>query len=365
MKRFILFLFFLVILNPLFAAEETTGFTPKTTWGGYGELHFNNQTKQGAATTRTLDFHRFVLFLSHSFNQHWSFKSEIELEHNYVKDGNGELELEQAFVKYSSGNFLSFQAGVILLPVGIYNLEHEPPLFNSVERPEYSKYIIPTTWFVNGITLIGNTDSLNIKLTITEGLDGSKFSQDQGIRGARQKGYKADAESLLYSLAVNFTGIRGLKTGASFTINNAIVAPGTKNRIILGEAHFQFSRGPLHLRGEAAFISYEKPELVNTTNPVETVFGWYLEIGYNISKLLFTKPAFKLVPWFRYSDNNTAFKTTTGGSSETAFKNSIWEAGLSFSPINSVIFKISYGLKINHKTGNKTKNLDLGAGYMF
>ena len=48
---------------------------PGTTLGGYGELHWNTEKQ-------AMDFHRFVLFLGHIWDERWSFKSEIELEHN-------------------------------------------------------------------------------------------------------------------------------------------------------------------------------------------------------------------------------------------------------------------------------------------
>ena len=105
----------------LFAQDDF--FEPGSSIGGYGELHYNRtQTGNDDATTK-LDFHRFIIYYGYSFTEEWSFKSEVELEHNFVKDDQGELELEQAFVNYHTDAF-GFQAGVILPSVGLINEYH-------------------------------------------------------------------------------------------------------------------------------------------------------------------------------------------------------------------------------------------------
>ena len=112
MKKLLLLTFSLLIYSNLFGQFEF--FEPKTTIGGYGELHYNYKDQENSDPTKTLDFHRFVIFLGHSFSEKWSFKAEIELEHNFVKDGQGEFKLEQAFVNYHHSIYFGVQAGVIL-----------------------------------------------------------------------------------------------------------------------------------------------------------------------------------------------------------------------------------------------------------
>ena len=148
----------------------------KTTIGGYGELHFNYQADaEGKRVKQAFDFHRFVLFFGHAFNERWSFKSEVEIEHNFVQGGHGELELEQAYIDWRPSELIGLQAGVLLAPVGYINENHEPVLFNAVERPDYQKYIIPTTWFANGVALYGASHGLEYKLQIMDGLNGDKI----------------------------------------------------------------------------------------------------------------------------------------------------------------------------------------------
>ena len=118
--------YFLILSISVFSLimAQDDFFEPGYSIGGYGELHYNRaQTGDNEAMT-TLDFHRFIIYYGYNWTEKWSFKSEVELEHNFVADGEGELELEQAYVNYHTDKF-GFQAGVILPSVGLINEYHE------------------------------------------------------------------------------------------------------------------------------------------------------------------------------------------------------------------------------------------------
>lgn len=216
--KILILIIFLSALNTMFS-QEIDFFSPTTKIGGYGELHYNYEKPDDSESTEKLDFHRFVLFFSHSFTEKWSFKAEVEIEHNYVKSGQGELSLEQAYLDYHYMDEIGGQVGVLLVSSGLINEYHEPTLFLSVERPDYHKYIIPTTWFGNGVGLYGKIWDFEYKVNVMEGLLSDKFSPGSGIRGGRQKGFEANAENLLYNLRVDFVNTDGLRVGGSFTYN--------------------------------------------------------------------------------------------------------------------------------------------------
>ena len=75
--------------------------------GGYGEIHWSNSatpvdtkvTRSTSSPANEVDIHRYVLFIGHEFNEYLNFASEVEIEHAFVKDGNGELEMEQAYLE--------------------------------------------------------------------------------------------------------------------------------------------------------------------------------------------------------------------------------------------------------------------------
>lgn len=350
----IVLLSFLILSMNIFAQDDEF-FTAGGTVGGYGELHYNSNKVGDADASKTLDFHRFVMFYSYQFSEKWSFKAELELEHNFVSEGEGELELEQAFVDYHYSDAIGFRAGVVLVSAGLINEYHEPPTFLGVERPEYSKYVIPTTWFGNGAQFYGTHKGFEYLFGVMEGLNSDKFSAKNGIRSGRQKGYKANAENLLYNARVDYTGVSGLRIGGSYTYNNA-TGETDNNAIKLFEVHAKYEAKNLILVGEYGNVSYDKGD-------VETTSGYYLDLGYNVAELL--KVDWDVIPFIRYSDYNTAASTIAGGDSEKAYHKSKFMFGLSVRPVDKVVFKLDYGVSNVELTDVDTKLFNIGVGYMF
>ena len=81
---------------------------------GYMDFHFNKLQSQDGS----LDFHRFVLLLNHSFSPRIRFVGELELEHAFVEglEDGGELELEQAYVDFLLMRSFNIRAGMLLVP---------------------------------------------------------------------------------------------------------------------------------------------------------------------------------------------------------------------------------------------------------
>ena len=102
------------VANQSPSTPSEQGWWNRTSLGGYGELHYNGGDKE------EIDFHRFVLFLGHEFNDRIRLYSELELEHALAGDGEaGEVELEQAFIEMDLTDSHALRAGVQLIPVGI------------------------------------------------------------------------------------------------------------------------------------------------------------------------------------------------------------------------------------------------------
>ena len=158
----------------------------KLSLGGYGEIHAN--FVEGG--NDLFDIHRLVLYTGYEFTDWIRLVSEVELEHAYVnKDkGGGDLVIEQLYVDFELSDPISIRAGRILAPMGIINQYHEPTLFNGVERPNVEKYIIPSTWSLDGIGLFGYPLGwLSYEVYAVAGLDDTGFSGKEGIRGGRIK----------------------------------------------------------------------------------------------------------------------------------------------------------------------------------
>jgi len=348
----------LVLLAVFSVNAQDEFFQPTKSIGGYGELHYNSSKQGDVDGTKTLDFHRFIIYYSASFTEAWSFFSEVELEHNFVNDGEGELELEQAFVEYRSDKG-GFKAGVILPTVGLLNEYHEPPLFLSVERPEYSKYVIPTTWFANGISAnYKPMDGLKLRVALLEDLNGEGVGS--GLRSARGKGYKTTAHDWTKNFSAEYTGLPGLRLGGSYTMNNAPINddPDTTANVALLELHAKYVAHNIYAIFEYGNINYDG---TNHTPSYKSSGGYYLDLGYNMASILNLKG--KLMPWFRFSDYNQG---TNDDGVLPSKHYTITRFGVTFWPVDKVAFKIDFGTKETEDADiDEISELNVGVGYNF
>ena len=322
--------------------------------GGYGELHYEMEKNGGNGK---LDFHRFILYVKHQFNNKWSMMSEMEIEHNvvYSDSDGGYLAMEQAYLQYNGGNW-GFRGGVVLVPAGITNEYHEPPTFMSVERPNYNKYIIPSTWFENGFSFYGNLGDVNWNFTMTGDMLGNKIGDsDEGLRKARLKGYGSTTTDWTKTLQLSWTGREGLKVGGSVTMNDAPVwgvdgddeyeydnQVGTAG-FTLTEVNATYRKNNMYARFENGNISYDG------VAGLESSSGYYLDLGYNIADLVGYVDS-NMYLWTRTSEYNT---TDTGDDTEVSL------FGVTYKPINNLSIKFETG----ESGGSDVMNL--GLGYMF
>jgi hypothetical protein len=365
----------LIILTLTSFSMANDDFISKATIGGYGELHWNKAwDEDNNMTENTMDFHRFIIYTGYNFSPSWSFKSELEIEHNMIDgdgDYDGEVELEQAYINYHSDIF-GFQAGVILPTVGIINEYHEPPLFPSVERPSYNKYVIPTTWFGNGFALYGMFSDFKWKIALMEDLDGERIGN--GIRSARGKGYKTHGYDLLKNFSLVYTGMPGFRIGTSLTINNAPILndDGSISSSSIGvkliEINAKYDANNIYIVTEYGIISYDDSNYLTTMDDPDTdaidetdeftygnTSGYYIDLGYNIGNLIGIE---KLMPWVRISNVSRDLENDDTITDIQRF-------GLAWWPESQVVLKVDYGLLQVKSDGNPTSELNVGIGYNF
>lgn len=361
MKKFYYLSLFLFLVFQL-SAQDEFDFIRKSTLAGYGELHYNVVEPQNGQTQKTFDFHRFVIFYGFQWNEKWSLKSELEVEHNVVEGSKGEVALEQAYINFHYADWLGFQAGVLLTPAGIVNEFHEPPTFFGVERPMYQKVIIPTTWSANGISIYGMYKGFRYKFSVLEGMNGDGINPKSGIREARYNGHKSDGHNLMYNLRLDYQNVPGLLFGASATLNKA---RGTGFAVPwnLLEFHAKYEANNLYSVFEIANISYSDINL-------ERSFGYYFDLGYNVASLWDWET--KVIPFARYTTYNTAASIKNNSMiyngntiNDQTFNYNKWMLGLSVKPIDEIVVKFDYSQEKNKLTDAKTTYWNVGFGYFF
>jgi len=342
-----------IILTALlfcFIVAEDEFFEPATSLGGYGEMHFDMEANDGDGK---LDFHRFIFYIKHQFSPKWSMMSEIEIEHNMVGSSEalgykgGYVAMEQAHLNYWNGSW-GFRGGVLLVPAGIINEYHEPPTFLSVERPEYNKYIIPTTWFDNGFAFYGNMGDFGWNVTFTGDLDGDDIGK--GIRSAREKGHYSTASNWTKTFQGSYTGIAGVKIGGSMTMNDAPRTDEGFEGTTVGVNLMEFN-GTYMANNIFARFEYGKIDYTDNPDGYESSSGYYLDLGYDIGDLVGCGEESNLYVWTRMSNYN---RTDVDGD-----ENEISLFGVTYKPINNITFKFETGTK------NDDDIMRVGLGYMF
>ncbi len=363
-RSFTIFAFILSIAAASAVAQESS-----TNVGGYGELHYNEPEGR---TKGVLDFHRFVLYVNHQFSDWVSFTSELEVEHTFVgpEENSGELSIEQAYVELRPSDIIGLRAGILLVPVSLINQYHEPPTFHGVERPNFHRNLIPTTWREAGVGFAGApAENLNYQLYLMSSLTAEGLSGSSGLRGARQKGIMSSTADLAVTGRVEYLPVLGLSVGASFFTgttggDNDLVGDG---RVTLLEGDVRYGIGNLALRGEAAMITIADADRINAAfnkDVADQLNGWYLEAAYNILPHLAADTEQQLHVFGRYEKYNTHAEVT-GFAANDAYDRTEITAGITYKPVPDVAFKIDYQLFDDARDTDARGQFNAGVGYAF
>ena len=356
-------------------AYDTGGFDI----AGYGEIHAN--FNQGSDKDQ-IDIHRFVLDFTYDFEDWIVFQAELEVEHAFISDGDGEIGLEQWYVDFMFTDKLNLRIGRFLTPLGIINPRHEPPLFNGVERPNVDKVIIPSTWSSDGIGIFGNvTKSLTYELYAAGGLDGSKFTAKNGIRDGRIKERPSLNDIALmgrvdYYPFVHFSAPAGqtLRLGlGGFTggVDNGDqgVNPGGLSGVNMhmGVADFEYTLAKFDLRGELAFIRIDNAEKLSV-GVAKEIMGWYLEPAYHVMPDSWKKGRWSksdAVLFVRYEDFDTQHTTVSGVARVPGGARKEWTTGINFYFTPSLVLKADYQFTEDDGLTEPDNRLNFGLGMQF
>jgi len=330
--------------------------------GGYGELHYNDlDADDSARDLDQIDFHRFVMYLSHEFDDRIRFFSEWELEHSFLQDTDdgssvGEVEIEQAFLEMDLDENHLARAGLFLIPVGIINPTHEPPTFYGVERNDVENVIIPTTWWEGGAGVAGRyANGFSWELAAHSGLAIPTTGDDAfRVRSGRQKVAEASAADLAYTAQLRYAGIPGVELAATYQFqHDASQDSGDGlDEAQLFSAHGVLTRGPFTLK--ALWAEWQLDGDAVEAADADEQTGWYVEPSYRLA----------------FGDHGLGFygrvEDVRGGRTQDRFEQ--WELGLNYWPHERVVLKFDYRDRehdLDQESGRDFKGVDLGVGYQF
>ncbi|HKJ88241.1 MAG TPA: hypothetical protein VKA48_07015, partial [Gammaproteobacteria bacterium] len=160
-------------------------------WAGYGEAHvlFSNEppTPDDPKSGDRSAFFRQSLYLGYRFNDWLLINSELEVEY-----ATG-ISLEFGYLDMLFSKRARVRTGLLLIPLGILNQQHEPPSYFGNHRPLLATTLIPTSMRENGIGLYGTlAEQWQYYLYVTNSLNATGLRPGT-LAEARQNGTSGDA----------------------------------------------------------------------------------------------------------------------------------------------------------------------------
>ena len=385
MKKIVVFIMLIALFNGVNAqnsADKIIAGNPGLHIGGYGQVDFNLPSRDGAVYKNgTLDVHRLVTFFGYNFNEKVSFVSEVEFEHVT------EVYVEQAFLDYKIKNNLSVNAGLMLIPMGIQNLYHEPATFNGVERTNVDKYIVPSTWREIGIGISGRSieHSVNYQVMLVNGFNGydggGVFSGNKGLRSGRQKGAKSYITYPDFAGRVSYYGHLGLNLGLSAYIGESetqaydgldltdevavVGADSTMIGIQMIGVDARYTEGALQLRAQYILANLSNTDQYNAITGKDLgskLTGYYAEAGYNL--LDNKSDTEELIAFVRYENYNT-HAAVEGIDLNDNYNRTDITIGLGFKVAKGAMFKADYQIKSNAESDKKSGQFNFGTAVSF
>jgi hypothetical protein len=354
-------------------AQPSAPAAPVTSLSGYMELHYNKPEFADG----TLDLRRFVLLFTHEFTPRIRFVSEVEIEHGFVEglEAGGELEIEQAFLDFLITRAFNVRAGMLLVPVGIINERHEPPVFHGVERPLVDTVIVPTTWFDVGAGIHGEIGrGWRYRVYVMAPLNAAEFTAEEGLRGGAQHGAEANVGRVAVTGRVEYVGRRGLTAGASFWSGRTgfEFRPRFDVPVALVEADARYSRGRVELRAEFVNVSIDNAATLNDTlalrtgvnpNVARTLRGGYAEAAYRVVS---GARIGDVALFGRYENVDTQRRMPAGFLPLKAFDREAWVVGATYWPDPDVAVKVDYVMLKNRSAVVAAPNaFNVGLGWWF
>jgi len=339
--------------------------------GGYGEIHANFEENGGSV----FDIHRLVMYVGYDFSDWIKLNSEVELEHAYVTDGaGGEISIEQLYVDFLFSDSINARVGRMLAPMGIINQYHEPTLFLGVERPSVDKYIIPSTWSIDGAGIFGSPLGwLSYQAYVAGGLDGSEFSADEGVRDGRIKErsglndpaitgridvFPFDEQELRFGVSGYYGGTDNANKGGG---------SGAENDFAMYSADFEYEIARFRFRGVVALGENSDPQNL-PAGVGEEIFGWYLEGGMDVMPESWKKGKMAeagLVPFVRYEEYDTQHEVPNGTAKDGANDRTDITVGVNFPLTQQFVLKADYQFRYSEAASNPNNIFNLGMGWAF
>ena len=321
--------------------------------GGYVDMEYEYtaQALDGTPDDNTFDQHRLVPFLYAEITPAMHFSTEIEYEHGGNVDAGGEIKIEYMVLDYRFAETFNFRTGIILSPLGRFNLVHDSPVNDLTDRPLVDLQIIPSTLSEAGAGFYGTVypsamSVLDYEVYVVNGFDGGVIGGSDSlvrIRGGRGS-LKADNNADKSLVArLNYSPFLGLGFGLSTHVGRFDDSGASLLTVVAVDGEYR--RGPLELQGELAQLETDRDHLGLDR---QTQRGYMLQANYHFlqNRLL---PSSTFTGVVRYDWVDFGVK----GSPDERISRLTF--GLNFRPVEKAVFKTDFQTNWRKAPGAETE----------
>lgn len=357
---------------------------PKTIIGGY--IDFSLTRCQGGArdcrATLEFDQERFVPFFYSQVTDRLSVAAELEIEHGgpQSNQSDGDVKMEFATIDYRFSDWFNLRGGIILVPMGRFNLVHDSPMNDLPLRPMVSRSILPSTFAESGLGFFGTVyptqlSKIDYEFYVTNGFDGrnGQLRESNGTRGSRGSLSRDRNENKAIVSRISVSPVLGVEVAGSVHHgqwnDESSVYNGEEHNLTLVAIDGNLQRGAFEIQGEAAWANiggsglYATEEgTVSVQNPddsmrrqifqaadeayvvPESMFGYYVQLNYHFmpDALTRTFPSYfgqdstftGIVRWGE-ADTNTDSDFNPNDEERLTL-------GINFRPIEDSVIKFAY-----------------------
>jgi hypothetical protein len=353
---------------------------------GFGETNFvrysgGNNPDLGDIELFYTNLYRFSVFFGYKLTDRIIFNSEFlgEFLHDGTRETGTDVIIE-AMMDFLLHRRFNVRVGYYPLPIGYINNNDEPVMFNSVNRPEVERVIIPTSWISLGMMGYGQVaPRLSYSVGIVGGLDAREFFGGSWVRQGRQVYHSipsdyASLAQLSYHMGERFqAGVSGYH-GAS----GLGEVTGGEGRIkmptTLGAIHARYSAPRYNLTAVAAQGSLGRTtDLFARTGRVlgSRTYGWYLEGDHDVLPYFRRGVSERSVSVFsRYERLNTHHRIDGALANQARREQDlrIVTVGANYRPRRNLIFKANYQFRSNFHGGlglPESNLTEFGFGFIY
>lgn len=322
--------------------------------GGYVEANVQRASSMGSSDGVHFQARRFTMFMAGTPSPNVRFLAELEFE-----NGTEEINLEFASVDFIVSRMLTIRGGIVMIPIGGFNQNHDGPRWNFIDRPISATVLLPATWSSVGMGILGKAripiGTLSYEMYGTNGLDETIVSNDTrrtSLAAAKSNPFRFAQSTNGHVMISGRTAI----SAGGFGELGCSYAGGVYSQSHTGAASVgsslwhhcaavDYSVGSFskswYVKGEAAYVLVDVPP---TSEPVYASgqIGGYADVNYTLWRgplLGFDHGALFVGMRGEYADFHLAGSNSNGANGDELYAATL---ALAYHPVSGSILRFNY-----------------------